>query len=100
MTGGLTNLVALLDAHAASSDSPTIIVGGGVNPWTIGAILDVLLSRGLQEIHMSGGSWRQSAVIHSPEGIPMGLDGHEWDVWGTLEDSVRKVRTVADQKYS
>lgn len=69
-----------------------ILPGSGIDPDTVGPILDSLLPHGLQEIHLSGGSWIESGMEFRKEGMGMG----EWAIWSTNEEKVRRVRQVTD----
>ncbi|KAJ7492309.1 copper homeostasis CutC domain-containing protein [Mycena latifolia] len=74
----------------------SILPGSGINSKTVGPILDALLPLGLMEIHLSGGSWVQSGMVHRQAGLGMGVGESEWGVWETSEAKVRDVRQFAD----
>ncbi|KAJ7754946.1 copper homeostasis CutC domain-containing protein [Mycena maculata] len=69
-----------------------ILPGSGINPETVGPVLDALLPFGLLEIHLSGGSWVESGMVHRQGGLGMGVGENEWKVWETSEAKVREVR--------
>ena len=80
--------------------SATILVGSGVNPRTIGPLLQELLPCGLREVHLSGGGWIASEMEFRREGMGMGIGGDgEWGIWRTDEDRVRDVRRQVDQAW-
>ncbi|OBZ79237.1 Copper homeostasis protein CutC [Grifola frondosa] len=94
----LPMLRTLLSAHHMTS--PTILPGSGINARTVGPLLAALLSYGVREIHLSGGSWMSGAMEHQPQGMGMGVGGEgEWGIWRTSEDRVREVRIAADQAW-
>ncbi|KAJ7897201.1 copper homeostasis CutC domain-containing protein [Mycena olivaceomarginata] len=73
-----------------------ILPGSGINSDTVGPILDSLLPRGLMELHLSGGGWEESGMVHRHHGLGMGVGESEWSVWVTSEAKVRSVRRFAD----
>ncbi|KAJ7269402.1 copper homeostasis CutC domain-containing protein, partial [Mycena haematopus] len=77
-----------------------ILPGSGINSETAGPLLDVLLPLGLLELHLSGGSWEESGMVHRQHGLGMGVGESEWNVWVTSEDRVRSVRRVADAVWA
>jgi len=80
----------------------TILPGSGINQQTVGGVLDVLLPLGIQEIHLSGGHWKESGVSFRPEGMGMGVVGSsewgEWGVWTTDETQIREVKKIVDAR--
>ncbi|KAJ3519252.1 hypothetical protein NM688_g9328 [Phlebia brevispora] len=75
----------------------TIMPGSGINPDTIGPLLESLAPYGLKEFHLSAGEWIQSEMTFRPEGMGMGIGGDgEWGIWRTKEETVRAVRKIAD----
>lgn len=75
----------------------TIMPGSGINPATVGTMLDTLLPLGLREIHMSGGRWEETNMTFKRDGMGMSADNaSEWSVWRTQEAEVRKVRVTAN----
>ncbi|KIP11138.1 hypothetical protein PHLGIDRAFT_83925, partial [Phlebiopsis gigantea 11061_1 CR5-6] len=83
--------------NAHSSFKPSILPGSGINPKTIGTVMDALLPLGLREVHLSAGAWLASEMIHKPEGMGMGVGGEgEWGIWRTKEHVVRAVRQAVD----
>ncbi|KAG5647745.1 hypothetical protein DXG03_008468 [Asterophora parasitica] len=77
----------------------SILPGSGINPETVGPILDALLPLGLREIHLSGGGWIQGDMAFKREGMGMGVGGDgEWGVWTTDGVKVREVREIADAR--
>jgi copper homeostasis protein len=92
---GLHVLQELLQRSQKSG--PVILPGAGINPRTIRHVLDSLLPYGLKEVHMSGGKWVEGRMVHRPVGMGMGAgEENEWKVWMTDGDTVREVRSVAD----
>ena len=100
-TESLENLKELFRVNSVNehkSSVPSILPGSGINPGTIGIILDTLLPLGLREVHLSAGGWMPSEVVYRPEGMGMGIGGEgEWGIWRTKEEVVREVRQAADQ---
>ncbi|EJC98739.1 uncharacterized protein FOMMEDRAFT_149095 [Fomitiporia mediterranea MF3/22] len=81
-----------------------IMPGSGLNAHTLPPILYILrpfISSGIiRSIHMSGGSFVESGVLHRPEGMGMGVgDAGEWGIWRTNEEKVRAVREVVDKMW-
>ena len=74
-----------------------ILPGSGINPDTVGSLLEALVPYGLQEFHLSAGTWVQSDMSFRRNGMGMGPGGDgDWAVWRTKEDVVRSVRQIAD----
>ena len=60
-------------------------------------MMDNLSLYGLREVHMSGGRWTESEMIHRPEGMGMGASvQNDWGIWLTDGDAIREVRSIAD----
>ncbi|KAJ6502664.1 CutC family-domain-containing protein [Mycena vulgaris] len=78
----------------------SILPGSGINQATVGPILSALLPQGLMEIHLSGGSWVESRMVHRRDGLGMGVGESEWGVWETNEAKVRDVRQFADAVWA
>jgi copper homeostasis protein len=79
----------------------TILPGSGINPGSVGLILDSLLTLGLQEIHLSGASWVEGGMLYRRENMGMGVGGQgEWGVWTTDEQQIREVREIADARWA
>jgi copper homeostasis protein len=54
----------------------------------------------LKEVHLSGGKWIEGQMVHRDVGMGMGAsEEKEWKVWLTDGDTIREVRTVADDQY-
>jgi copper homeostasis protein len=70
----------------------TVMPGSGINPNTVGPILNRLLPLGLSEIHLSAGSWVKGDMSFRREGMDMGVGNGEWDIWRTSEEIVQNVR--------
>ena len=79
-------------------DKPLVILpGSGINPVTVGSLVQELLPWGLNEIHLSAGGWVPGAMEYRPGGMGMGVGGEgEWGIWRTSEEIVRQVRTIVD----
>ncbi|KAG6910500.1 hypothetical protein DXG01_009919 [Tephrocybe rancida] len=78
----------------------TILPGSGINPSTVGPILNALLPLGLQEIHLSGSRWIGSDMVFKREGMGMGIGGDgEWGVWMVDGENISEVRDVADERW-
>ncbi|KAF8258581.1 copper homeostasis CutC domain-containing protein [Lactarius quietus] len=93
---GLHVLRELLQ-QSQTNGGPVILPGAGINPGTIRGVLDSLLPYGLREVHMSGGRWTSSEMVHRPECMGMGTSVQtEWGIWLTDGDTVREVRSIAD----
>lgn len=93
--GGLTTLARLL--HNAPS-TLIIMPGSGVNAEAAPDILTSLSPYGLQELHMSGGSWRVGDMKWKIGGLGMGCSNdQEWNVWRTCRTKVEAVRQILDR---
>ena len=69
----------------------TILPGSGINDKTIQNIF-TLLPDGLQEVHLSGGTWVDGGMQHRVDGMGMGIGGAgEWGRWVTQTERVRAV---------
>lgn len=78
----------------------TILPGSGINPATVGPILDVLLPLGLQEIHLSGSRWIDGGMSFRRQGMGMGIGGEgEWGIWIVDGEKISEVREIADKYY-
>lgn len=78
----------------------TILPGSGINPQTIGPILDSLLPLGLQEIHLSGANWKGGGMLFKREGMDMGIGGdRDWSAWVTNAQIIREVREIVDARW-
>ncbi|KAI9444532.1 copper homeostasis CutC domain-containing protein [Lactarius indigo] len=97
---GLHVLQELL-RRSQTSDGPVILPGAGINPRSIHRVLDDLLPYGLREIHMSGGRWTESEMVHRPEGMGMGASiQNDWGIWLADGNAIREVRNIADNSVS
>jgi copper homeostasis protein len=76
-----------------------ILPGSGINPETVGLMLDTLLPHGLQEIHLSGGSWVEGGMSYKREGMGMGIGEGEWGIWRSHEQQIREVRLITDAAW-
>ncbi len=64
-------------------------------------MLDDLLPHGLREIHMSGGKWADSEMMHQPESMGMGASiQNEWGIWQADGEIIRQVRDIVDKSVS
>ncbi|KAF8078932.1 copper homeostasis protein cutC [Lyophyllum atratum] len=102
--GALPTLESLFRATRALIENEpcglTILPGSGINPQTVGPILDSLLPLGLQEIHLSGGHWKEGGMSFKREGMGMGTGGAgDWGVWVTDAQIVREVREIVDARW-
>jgi copper homeostasis protein len=52
------------------------------------------------EVHLSGGGWVESGMVHRHPGLGFGVGESEWNVWVTSEDKVRSVRRFADAVWA
>lgn len=96
----LKGLFRMNSVNEHRSSMISILPGSGINPKTIGTILDVLLPMGLREVHLSAGGWVPSEMVHRPEGMGMGVAGEgEWGIWRTKEETVREVRHAVDEAW-
>lgn len=74
-----------------------VLPGSGINPTTVGPLVEELLPYGLEEIHLSAGGWVASAMEYRHEGMGMGVGGEgEWGIWRTNKETVREVRAIVD----
>ncbi|KAJ3750783.1 copper homeostasis CutC domain-containing protein [Lentinula detonsa] len=93
-------LASLLKATRNSQDqssSLTIMPGSGINPNTVGHVVNTLLPLGLSEIHLSGGSWMEGGMSFRREGMGMGVGGKgDWGIWRTDEGVVREVKAEVE----
>ena len=53
----------------------TILPGSGINPDTVGTLLDSLGSYGVKEIHLSAGEWVSGEMSFRRDGMGMGIEG-------------------------
>lgn len=96
---GLYVLRELLQ-RSQKNGGPVILPGAGINPGTVYHVLENLLPYGLKEVHLSGGKWVEGQMVHRPAGMGMGAsEEKEWKVWSTDGDTIREVRTVADDQF-
>ncbi|KAF5385066.1 hypothetical protein D9615_001252 [Tricholomella constricta] len=73
----------------------SILPGSGINPKTVGPVLDALLPLGLREIHLSAGNWTEGGMSYKREGMSMGIGGDgDWGVWMTDGQKVRETSTM------
>ncbi|KAH9070703.1 copper homeostasis CutC domain-containing protein [Lactarius deliciosus] len=87
--------------RSQTSDGPVILPGAGINPGSIRRVLDDLLPYGLREVHMSGGRWTESEMIHRSEGMGMGASvENDWGIWLTDGVAIREVRSIVDNSVS
>ncbi|KAH7925170.1 hypothetical protein BV22DRAFT_1105046 [Leucogyrophana mollusca] len=86
-----------VDGHPSVKICP----GSGINASTLPVLCKALLPHRLEEIHLSGGQWVESAMTWRPEGMGMGVGPGkgEWGVWKTNEEAIRAIRTIADTIY-
>ncbi|KAH9059124.1 copper homeostasis CutC domain-containing protein [Lactarius vividus] len=97
---GLHVLQELL-RRSQTSDGPVILPGAGINPGSIRRVLDDLLPYGLKEVHMSGGRWTESEMIHRSEGMGMGASAqNDWGIWLTDGKVIREMRSIVDNSAS
>ena len=78
-----------------SNGTISIMPGSGVSSLTAPEIAREL--PGLQNLHLSGGSWIPGVSKHRPIGFGMGIEGHEWDVWETSAEAVKKVVDITQK---
>ncbi|KAH7916461.1 copper homeostasis CutC domain-containing protein [Hygrophoropsis aurantiaca] len=94
----------LLIQTSSSSEGRTPIKlcpGSGINASTLPVLCKALLPYRLDEIHLSGGEWAESAMRWRPQDMGMGTGGNgDWGIWRTSEEAIRAVRTVADTIYT
>ena len=71
--------------------------GSGINQDTVTPVVQELLPKGLREIHLSSGKWRDSKMQVRREGMNFGASvEHEWSVWGVDRKRLQRVRAAAD----
>ncbi|KAK0233605.1 CutC family-domain-containing protein [Armillaria fumosa] len=96
----IDTLVSLFRAAkriAGNSWPLTILPGSGVNADTIDSILVSLLPLGLEELHMSGGSWLDGEMQYRREALGMGVSAErEWAIWQTDGLKVGEIRAILD----
>jgi copper homeostasis protein len=86
-----------IDQAATFARPIAILPGSGINSITVRGVLDALLPKGLQQVHMSGGRWYHGPMLYRREGMGMGVGGDgEWGVWRTDVEEVRRVRRLLD----
>ncbi|QRW05347.1 copper homeostasis protein CutC [Ceratobasidium sp. AG-Ba] len=73
-----------------------IMPGSGINSLSINSIFSALYPLGVQEYHMSGGSWTdglsEKSARREGKSFQMGQPGpSEWSVWKTNADSIKAV---------
>ncbi|GJE89573.1 copper homeostasis CutC domain-containing protein [Phanerochaete sordida] len=96
----LKELFRMNSVNEHKSSVLSILPGSGINPQTIGVVLDTLLPLGLREVHLSAGGWLPSDMVHRPEGMGMGVGGEgEWGIWRTNAETVREVRHAMDEAW-
>ncbi|KAK0505703.1 CutC family-domain-containing protein [Armillaria luteobubalina] len=93
----LVSLFRAANRIAGNSWPLTILPGSGVNANTIDSILVSLLPLGLEELHMSGGSWLDGEMQYRREALGMGVSAElEWAIWQTDGLKVGEVRAIVD----
>ncbi|KIK70665.1 hypothetical protein GYMLUDRAFT_286672 [Collybiopsis luxurians FD-317 M1] len=91
VSDSLPVITSLLDTTRGSN--LTVMPGSGINPSTIGRILDRLMSTNLTEIHLSAGGWVEGGMNFRREGMGMGVGGNgEWGIWRTDMEIVKQVK--------
>lgn len=92
----LKSIFKEVDELNKQRDKPLIVLpGSGINPKTISLVLEALLPLGLQEVHLSAGSWIASEMKYRPIGMNMGVGGEgEWGIWRTDESKVASVKGI------
>jgi len=89
---GLHVLRELLQ-RSQKNGGPVILPGAGINPGTVGHVLESLLPYGLKEVHLSGGKWVEGQMVHRPVGMGMGASEEKaWKVWLTDGDTIGEVK--------
>lgn len=71
--------------------------GSGIRADTAKDLLESLVKYGLQEVHMSGGSWIPGEMVYRREGLGMGVGGpSEWGIFRTNKAEVKGVKDLID----
>ena len=71
--------------------------GSGIRADTAKDLLGPLVKYGLQEVHMSGGTWVPGKMVYRREGLGMGVGGpSEWGIFRTNEDEIEGVKDLID----
>lgn len=71
--------------------------GSGIRADTAGDLLEPLVKYGLQEVHMSGGSWIPGEMVYRPEALGMGIGGpSEWGIFRTNKEEIKGVKDLID----
>ena len=71
--------------------------GSGVRADTARVLLEPLVKYGLQEVHMSGGSWVPGEMVYRREGLGMGVGGpSEWGIFRTNKKEIEGVKDLID----
>jgi len=71
--------------------------GSGIRADTAKDLLEPLVKYGLQEVHMSGGSWVPGEMVYRREGLGMGVGGpSEWGIFRTNKEEIKGVKELLD----
>lgn len=71
--------------------------GSGIRADTAKGLLEPLVKYGLQEVHMSGGSWVPGEMVYRREGLGMGVGGpSEWGIFRTNKEEIEGVKELID----
>ena len=71
--------------------------GSGIRADTAKSLLEPLVKYGLQEVHMSGGSWIPGEMVYRREGLGMGVGGpSEWGIFRTKKEEIQGVKVLID----
>lgn len=84
----------LFETTRSAQAGLVVMPGSGINPSTVGHVLERLLPLGLSELHLSAGGWLEGGMSFRREGMGMGVGGSgDWGIWQTNERVVGEVRT-------
>ncbi len=69
--------------------------GSGIRADTAKDLLEPLVKHGLQEVHMSGGTWVPGEMVYRREGLGMGVGGpSEWGIFRTNKEEIEGVKDL------
>jgi len=94
---GKSRIEVLTTLLKAAPPHLSVMPGSGIRVDTAKDLLETLIKYGLQEVHMSGGSWIPGEMVYRREGLGMGIGGpSEWGVFRTSKEEIKGVKNFID----